>query len=365
MHLNSKTDITIASLEALFLEQSLRTLAYSVIFIMRGDEMETSYIIFMKVSETQNMSQVAKDTHISHQCVSSHIKNLERKLGVKLFRRRPKLSLTREGEAFLNAIYQIHNIEERIFEELKETNAQFNGRIKIGIPLSRYNILVPLLLPEFKKIYPNVRVEIQSNFSNIIEENTINGELDLFIGMGNIDSIYLSKISLFEESFHLMISDNLLKQYFASDYPYCIEKFKKGVRLQNFKNLPFIITPHPSRLRKTVEMMADQSDFKLNIALESNHLDTYGLLCHQDLGVSIISDMFSKSISSINDEQNNSNPLRLFPFENFFESCREVSIAYYKHSFIPAYQFEFIEMTKKILCKYQLECKDYLKNNTT
>ena len=322
--------------------------------------METSYIIFKEVAKTQNMSQVAQDVHISHQCVSSHIKSLEDKLGVKLFRRRPKLSLTREGEALLNAINQIYNIEERVFEELKETNARFSGRIKIGIPLSRYNILVPLLLPEFKRIYPNVQVEIQSDFSNILEGKTINGELDLFIGMGNIDSVYLSKISLFEESFHLMISDNLLKHYFSHDYPHCIEKFKTGVQLQDFKNLPFIITPHPSRLRKTVEMMADQSDFKLNIALESNHLDAYGLLCQKDLGVSIISDMFSKSISSINDKQNNSNPLRLFPFKNFFEYCREGSIAYYKHSFIPAYQFEFIDMTKKTLCNYQLECKDYL-----
>ena len=173
--------------------------------------METSYVIFMKVAETQNMSQVAKDVHISHQCVSSHIKILEGKLGVKLFRRRPKLTLTREGEALLNAVHQIYNIEERIFEELKETNARFHGRIKIGIPLSRYNILVPLLLPEFKRIYPNVQVEIQSDFSNILEGKTINGELDLFIGMGNIDSVYLSKISLFEESFYLMIIDNLLK----------------------------------------------------------------------------------------------------------------------------------------------------------
>jgi DNA-binding transcriptional LysR family regulator len=324
--------------------------------------METSYVIFMKVAETQNMSQVAKDVHISHQCVSSHIKILEGKLGVKLFRRRPKLTLTREGEALLNAVHQIYNIEERIFEELKETNARFHGRIKIGIPLSRYNILVPLLLPEFKRIYPNVQVEIQSDFSNILEGKTINGELDLFIGMGNIDSVYLSKISLFEESFYLMISDNLLKEYFFHDYPSCIEKFKKGIQLKDFKNLPFIITPHPSRLRKTVEMMADQNDFKLNIALESNHLDTYGLLCKQDLGVSIISDMFSKSIASINGKESASNPLRLFPFKNFFEYCREVSIAYYKHSFIPAYQFEFIDMTKKILCTYQSECRDYLIN---
>lgn len=317
----------------------------------------------MKVAEKQSMSKVAKDIHISHQCVSSHVKSLESKLGVKLFRRRPKLSLTREGETFLNAIKQINNIEERIFEELKETNAKFNGRIKIGIPLSRYNILVPLLLPEFKKIYPNVQIEIQSDFSNVLETKTINGELDLFIGMGNIDSNYLSKVSLFEESFHLMISDNLLKRYFPCDYPNCIEKFKAGVTLQNFKNLPFIITPHPSRLRKTVEMMADQNNFKLNIALESNHLDTYGLLCQHDLGVSIISDMFSKSISTLNDHPDNYNLVRLFPFNNFFEYCREVSVAYYKHSFIPAYQFEFIEMTQKILCSYQSECIDYLINN--
>lgn len=319
----------------------------------------------MKVAETLNMSQVAKNVHISHQCVSSHIKTLEGKLGVKLFRRRPRLTLTREGEALLNAVHQIYNIENRVFKELKESNAKFNGRIKIGIPLSRYNILVPLLLPEFKKIYPNVQVEIQSDFSNILEAKTINGELDLFIGMGNIDSVYLSKIPLFEESFYLMISDNLLKQYFSNDYPFCIEKFKKGVQLQDFKNLPFIITPHPSRLRKTVEMMADQCDFKLNIALESNHLDTYGLLCKQNLGVSIISNMFSKSIASINERQNDTNYLRLFPFKNFFEYCREVSIAYYKHSFIPAYQSEFIDMTKKILCSYQSECRDYLIKHRT
>jgi hypothetical protein len=47
-------------------------------------------------------------------------------------------------------------------------------------------------------------------------------------------------------SFTWSISDNMLAKYFPSRYPECIEEFQKGVDLEQFQQVPFIMNRRDS-----------------------------------------------------------------------------------------------------------------------
>lgn len=315
--------------------------------------MDNLFRYFILVAESLNMSVVAREKNVSHQCISTHIKKLEAKFHVKLFNRRPKLSLTKEGEIMLNAVKQMRMIEEDLFTEFTDVSENCRGRLRMGIPLSRYGILVPFLLPEFKAKYPNVEVEVVSDFSNVLEAKTVNGEIDLFIGMGKVGAGELISQHLLEESFFLIVSDLLLHRHFGGEYAECCEKFKGGVSIGDFKNVPLVLTPKPSRLRKTIDTIADEGDFELNVAFETNHVGTFGQLCQKNMGACIISHMFLSSIKALNSSAQNGEHIHVFPVKDLH--CSNVWISFVGNRYVPRYQKYFIYLAKKFFGNYKLE----------
>ncbi len=317
--------------------------------------MEKHYNYFMLVAEKLNMSDVARDTFVSHQCISTHIKQLEDKLKIKLFKRRPKLSLTKEGETLLYALQQIRIIEDSCIAELTEGNKDSHGKICIGIPSSRHSILVPMLLPKFKNMYPNVEVEIISDFSHMLEIRAMNGDIDLFIGMGQAETTNLTSIRLVEESFYILISDFLMKKFFSTSYPCCVTKFQRGVDIKDFKHVPFILTPPPSRLRRTVDLLSAENNFKLNIVFQTNSIEIFAHLCQEHMGACIASQMFFPSLKLLNSNTSSEKYIHAFPIKNLLDYCNSIYIAYNKQKYTPAYLKDFIKLTRMVFDGYPWE----------
>jgi DNA-binding transcriptional LysR family regulator len=306
--------------------------------------LDNHYKYFLQVAEKMNMSEVARESFISHQCVSTYIRQLEDKLCVKLFNRYPKLSLTKAGETLLEALQRIRIIEDGILAELTE-NSNVRGVMRIGIPSSRYNTIVPLLLPNFKNAYPDVDVEAVSDFSNILEMKAINGSLDMFIGAGQVGSESLTVVHLVHESFYFMISDALLKKFFQERYLDCLSAFQKGADLREFRHVPFILTPPPSRMRKTIDALAAKNNFELNIVFQSNNIEIFPLLCQKGLGACVTSQMFFPLICSLNSTVH-SDRLHVFPLNDLLGYRSSLYLAYNKQKYTPAYQKYFIELAK-------------------
>ena len=57
--------------------------------------------VFLTVVEEMNFTRAAERLYITQQALSGHIRRLEEHYGVTLFRRRPTLKLTAEGEAMV------------------------------------------------------------------------------------------------------------------------------------------------------------------------------------------------------------------------------------------------------------------------
>jgi DNA-binding transcriptional LysR family regulator len=310
------------------------------------------YKYFMLVAEKLNMSGVARDSFISHQCVSTYIRQLEEKLNVKLFHRRPSLSLTREGEILRDALQQIRIIEDGITSKLTE-DKNVHRKIRIGILSSRYSTLVQLLLPKYKNMYPNVEIEVIGDFSNALEAKTANGNLDLFIGHGRSEAKTIDSVNLISESYYLLICDTLLRRYFNVAYPNCIASFMSGINLAAFAHVPFILHPHPSRVRRMIDNISVEKHFDINVSIQMNSTEMFPQLCHQQLGTSIISQMFFPQIREINNKPGNGERLYAFPVIDLIGLKSEIFISFIKQKYIPVHRRDFIKLSEDIFSAYK------------
>lgn len=157
------------------------------------------YEMFLLAAEELNFSRAAERAFVTPQCLSDHIKRLEAHHHVTLFRRRPHLELTAEGAAMLRYLSRIKALEYRMKNELADISQGTRGTIRLGIPTTRGTILVPSMVPEFQKQYPNVDVQVRLNDTHKLEDLLLSGEIDLFLGVDAKEHPLFDKIELERE----------------------------------------------------------------------------------------------------------------------------------------------------------------------
>lgn len=163
------------------------------------------YEMFLLAAEELNFSRAAERAFVTPQCLSDHIKRLEAHHHVTLFRRRPHLELTAEGAAMLRYLSRIKALEYRMKNELADISQGTRGTIRLGIPTTRGTILVPSMVPEFQKQYPNVDVQVRLNDTHKLEDLLLSGEIDLFLGVDAKEHPLFDKIELERETLYLVV----------------------------------------------------------------------------------------------------------------------------------------------------------------
>ncbi len=166
-----------------------------------------SLSVFVKIADTRSFVEAGRALGISASGVGKSIARLEKKLTVRLFHRSTRsLTLTAEGEVFLDRARHILAEMTAAATELSQSISVPQGRLRIGLPLIGEPFLS--LLTDFKLAYPEIELDLE--FDNrkvdVIEEG-----FDAVIRSGALPDSLLSARSL--GSFRSMIAGT--PAYFA------------------------------------------------------------------------------------------------------------------------------------------------------
>ncbi|MDI9369803.1 MAG: LysR family transcriptional regulator [Synergistaceae bacterium] len=136
----------------------------------------------VEVMEKGSISGAAASLGISQPAVSKHIAKLEREMGVKLFARSQRCSvLTEEGEILYKfarkILSQLFDIK-RSFSDLSE---DVSGTVRISASSIPGGYILPALLVEFRRSFPNIEVEVNISDSREAVEKLVIKESDLSI----------------------------------------------------------------------------------------------------------------------------------------------------------------------------------------
>jgi DNA-binding transcriptional LysR family regulator len=135
---------------------------------------------FVAVAEKKSFVQAAMQLHLSQPAITAHIQRLEQELGVQLLdRNRRWVRMTAAGEAFLTGARSTLAAADEAAKAAQRAASQQTERLRFGFPPSVSREIVPNIMAEFHKLFPNVKLDLFSYHTSTIVSELQKDSLDL------------------------------------------------------------------------------------------------------------------------------------------------------------------------------------------
>jgi DNA-binding transcriptional LysR family regulator len=142
---------------------------------MDFDQLET----FLEVARHASFSRAAEKRYRTQPAISSQIRSLEEEVGARLFDRSGgKVALTAAGKAFQQYAEQAIEARKNMMVTLSELERIPRGEIVVGANEGTCLHILPEVFAEFKKLYPDVAVQISRLERAKILESIIDNSVD-------------------------------------------------------------------------------------------------------------------------------------------------------------------------------------------
>ena len=246
--------------------------------IQGGYNMELRQLqYFQMVCQLNSITQAAKQLYVTQPTITNSIKNLEKELSSVLFDRSKKqLIPTAEGRFLLKRVDEILRQVDNASSELKDYQDLKKGILTIGIPPIIGTILFPKLFINFKKLYPNIELNI-IEYGSIATKQMIEKE-DLDLGIIIIDSPH--KLL---DSFPILNS----KLYVCLKKEHPLSK-QSTITFDDIKKEPVILLKEGFYIREKILESFNEFNIQPNIILSSDHLETIKGLIANGIGISFL-----------------------------------------------------------------------------
>ncbi|WP_435140319.1 LysR family transcriptional regulator [Pseudopelagicola sp. nBUS_19] len=137
---------------------------------------------FVSVAELGSVTRAAHELSISQSAVTEAIKELEWRLGVKLFeRRRRGLEATHHGHVFMRHAKAILSEISNAESTLSETATETPGTLNIGVTSLTAGYVLSDILSRFKRAWPGIEVTAIEDNGEYLEHLLVGGELDVAV----------------------------------------------------------------------------------------------------------------------------------------------------------------------------------------
>lgn len=288
----------------------------------------------MAIAEEKSISKAAKKLYISQPSLSQYIMRLENNLGIKLFdRTTSSITLTFAGERYVETAKNILNLNTQMERELSDIAGSRKGRLAVGVPNQTGRHILPLVLPEFHKKFPEIELVVEEDVTMELEEMLLSGKIDIAILNLPIQN---------EKILYETISVERMFLVAPQEHPICLKsKLDNGNKLDfNYlKNEKFVLLEQGQRMRLIVDEIFHESSFKPNILLEVKNLDTAYRIAAAGMGFTFVPE---NVIWLLNTDQSNNNFL-------IDDMTLTFVVAYRRGEYITRATDEFINLTKEIM----------------
>lgn len=134
---------------------------------------------FLAVVETGSFTSAAQQVCRTQSAVSQQIAKMEKTLGVSLFSRGKKLSLTPDGEIFHRYARKIYALQTEVIDRFQEPNLE--GEVRFGLPEDFATVFLSDVLAAFTKVHPRVFLHVECDFTLNLFDRFKKNEFDLVL----------------------------------------------------------------------------------------------------------------------------------------------------------------------------------------
>ncbi|MGN0940715.1 MAG: LysR family transcriptional regulator [Selenomonadaceae bacterium] len=155
---------------------------------------------FLAVAREENISRAAEKLHVTQPTLSRQLADLEDEIGMMLFRRGRRITLTEAGMILRRRAEEVVALMDKIETDFAEAD-DVSGTISIGSGI--YDAFAPLsaLMDEFVEQYPKVQYDVFTGTADILKERLDHGLLDFAVLQEPIDVSHYDYFRLREKEF--------------------------------------------------------------------------------------------------------------------------------------------------------------------
>lgn len=219
----------------------------------------------LTVLRVGSMTEAAKQLYISQPALSQTIRQAEEQLGTPIFNRdTTPLSLTYAGQMYVKAAREVMS-DTNLLNEIEEIKKESHGRMRLGFSVQRGMQLLPLVIPEFTKRYPYVRIELHEHGSDTLEQLLLEGVCDLALITTSAKRRELHYELLENEEIVLMADKNTdIARRVPDGTP---------IDISEAEDESFVMLRHGHSVRAVQEQLFQLHNFTPKVLLESNSLE--------------------------------------------------------------------------------------------
>jgi LysR family nitrogen assimilation transcriptional regulator len=217
----------------------------------------------MQVADFGSFSKAATVIGIAQPALGRQIQKLEEECGFRLFYRHGRgISLTQEGETFLERVRPLIRQLELIPSELHAERLSPLGLVTVGLTPTVCNFFGLRFIREMREKYPQLQVNIVSGYSGYVHEWVVNGRLDMAVlhDTRRSSTIAVEPLAIAELFF--------IQPTVNTTFPLPDEH-----TLSSISSLPLVLPTKNHGLRRTLEHAASAKGIKLNVQFEVDTLE--------------------------------------------------------------------------------------------
>lgn len=248
----------------------------------------------MAVAKSGSFSEAATQLHITQPAVSKRIAGLEEQLAKTLFDRNGRvIRLTEAGEILLNAAEQIVRSVDAAGDQIRSLGSDVTGRLSIATSHHIGIHRLPSILRQFTTRYPDVELDLRFTDSELAADDVLHGRIELAVATLpiftpetlQVTPIWNDKLVVVCNKQHALLTG-------------ITDGKKPGA--EDLAAFAAVLPSRSTITRQIVTEFLQQSGEQVQVALETNYLETIRVMVEVGLGWSVLpATMISGDITAV------------------------------------------------------------------
>ena len=237
--------------------------------------------VFHTVARLLSFTKAAEELHMTQPAVTFQIRQLEEHFNTRLFdRTHNRISLTEAGVKVYDYSDRIFALNAEMENAVREITGEISGVLILGASTTIAEYMLPALLGDFKKKYPDVGIRLKVSNTDGIVSMVENNTIDL----GVVEAPVANK--------NLVVENCRMDQLVLIVPPDHELSRKKIFDIQQLHNYPYICREEGSGTREVLRDSLHQHGLEqseLNVVMELGSPEAIKGAVEAGMGISILS----------------------------------------------------------------------------
>ncbi len=165
---------------------------------------------FLSVVKHKSFSKAAKELYLTQPTISNNIQNLENELSTTLLDRKSKtITLTDSGKLLYKYAEDLINIRDKAKFDIMIQKDRIEGLIQINASSIPEQYILPYIIRDFTKLYPQVTFSVTNKNSKDIVDDILDGKLNFGLVGAKYNSRMLEYVDFYEDELVLAVHNNM------------------------------------------------------------------------------------------------------------------------------------------------------------